>query len=220
MPPKQYIFFDLGWTLEDETEAQIDRAAKAARAAREFGVDVTGERILALQERGAGEHVPSVFRYALSQLGLDEQQSESVYRQATWDKSLLYLYPDARAVLAELGKRHFIGLIANQSPGAESRLDAYGIRGCFDLVLASSEIGLEKPDPAIFRLAQDRSGCSPGQAWMIGDRLDNDVKPANEAGWHTIRVLNGYNVKQSPRHPGEHPDHTVDELSGVLGILA
>ena len=34
MKGKQYIFFDLGWTLEDETEAQVDRAKKAVLASK------------------------------------------------------------------------------------------------------------------------------------------------------------------------------------------
>ena len=62
---KQFIFFDLGWTLEDETEAQIDRAGKAASAAKEFGVETTADHILQLQKEGAELQVLEVFPYAL-----------------------------------------------------------------------------------------------------------------------------------------------------------
>ena len=54
---------------------------------------------------------------------------------------------------------------------------------------------------------------------MIGDRLDNDIRPAKQAGWHTIRVLHGYNAKQSPRDDGDCPEYTVSGLGEVLGIL-
>ena len=219
MKSRQYIFFDLGWTLEDETQGQIDRADTAAKAARELGVATTADHILALQEEGAAQFVPSAFRYALSCLGLDEAQADVVQHEATWNKALLSLYPDARAVLDRLAEVHFLGLIANQSAGAERRLSSYGIREFFRLVFSSAELGMEKPDPRVFRLAQDQARCSPEDAWMIGDRIDNDIRPAKAAGWQTIRVLHGYNCRQQPRDSAEEPDHTVRELSGLLEIL-
>ena len=96
---EQCIFFDLGWTLEDETRAQIDRARNAAVAVSRFGVVTTAEFILELQEQGAAQQAPSVFRYALSQLGLGERQTEAVLGETSWDKRLLFLYPQARTVL-------------------------------------------------------------------------------------------------------------------------
>ena len=58
--------------------------------------------------------------------------------------------------------------------------------------LCSFELGLEKPDPAIFQLALERARCSPSQAVMIGDRLDNDIRPARLLGWKTIRIMQGF----------------------------
>lgn len=216
---KQYIFFDLGWTLEDEAQAQVRRAKEAAAAATAFGVAASARRILELQEEGAAQHVPSVFPYALRQIGLDEEQAATVSRQAAWDKSLLFLYPDSHTVLEQLSGCHFLGLIANQSPGTEQRLHKYGIAEFFGLILASAELGIAKPDPAIFALALDEAGCRPDQAWMIGDRLDNDIRPAKMASWHTIRILNGYNAKQDPRDDLDVPDYTVSTLSEIPLIV-
>ncbi len=60
--PKEYIFFDLGWTLEDETRAQVRRAEGAAAAASAYGIATSAGRILELQEEGAAQYAPSVFR--------------------------------------------------------------------------------------------------------------------------------------------------------------
>ena len=219
MNGKKYIFFDLGWTLEDETEAQVDRAKKAVLASKEFGIETTTGQILELQEEGAKLKGTGVFPYAIYRLALDEMQQKVVLRKAWWDKTLLSLYPDTWDVVERLNAIHFIGLIANQSPGAEIRLKSYGIHQFFDLIFASAELGLSKPDQKIFRLAQERAGCSPGQAWMIGDRLDNDIKPAMEIGWKTIRILHGYNRKQQPDDESEMPDYTISELTELLEIL-
>ena len=213
------IFFDLGWTLEDESKAQIFRAEGAAVAAAEFGTTTTSSRILELQDEGAGVFAPSVFRYALRRIGLDEENANIVERKATWDKSRLLLYPDSKSVLEHFRGRCYLGLLANQSPGTESRLRAYEIIDYFDLILASAELGLAKPDPAIFEYALKQSGCDPAKTWMVGDRIDNDIRPANIAGWHTIRILNGYNEKQQPRDDLEVPDYTVDTLGEIIEII-
>ncbi len=143
----------------------------------------------------------------------------AVYRQASWDKSLLFLYPDARAVIEQLSGQHFLGVIANQSPGSEQRLGEYGIAEFFGVVLASAEVGLSKPDPAILALALERAGCGSDQAWMVGDRLDNDIRPAKKAGWRTIHIPNGYNARQQPRDDLDVADHTITTLTDILRIF-
>lgn len=196
------------WTLENETAAQIDRAEKAALVARDLGVQTTADLILQLQEEGAELQVREVFPYVLSQLGLGEIQQKIVLRKAWWDKTLLSLYPDTRMLLDKLSVVHFIGLIANQSPGTEKRLKSYGIRDHFNLVFASAEKGVSKPDSEIFRLSQERAGCSA-----------DDIMPAKKAEWKTIRILQDYNRKQRPNDRSEIPDYTISELSELLKIL-
>ncbi len=219
MGNKAYIFFDLGWTLEDETDAQDERVSTAAALVSEYGIETTARAIHELQEKGARKMAPSVFAYALSELGLDETQARSVIERSPWNKDRLFLYPDAKQVLETLGKTHFVGLIANQSPGTESRLRTYGILDHFQLVFASAELGLEKPDPRIFELALEEAGCNAEDAWMVGDRLDNDVRPANQAGWHTIRILHGYNTYQQPACAADIPGNTVRELAKIPAII-
>lgn len=219
MTEQQYIFFDLGWTLEDETESQIDRAKKACAALKEFGVETTLQEFLSRQEEGARKMVPSVFNFAISSYGIPKDDVKTVSNLSPWDKSFLRLYDDAIDVLRILKQSNFLGIIANQSPGTEERLRRYQIREMFDLVFASAELGLSKPDPQIFQKAQEAAGCSDGSAWMVGDRIDNDVRPAKSSGWRTVRILNGYNRLQEPTNEGDIPDFTVERLSEVLHII-
>jgi FMN phosphatase YigB (HAD superfamily) len=62
-------------------------------------------------------------------------------------------------------------------------LTKWGLTPFISICLSSTEVGLEKPDPAVFQLALSQSGCKPSQAVMIGDRLDNDIRPARLLGW-------------------------------------
>lgn len=57
-----------------------------------------------------------------------------------------------------------------------------------DLTFWSFENGFSKPDPHVFRLLKHRLACraiSAESALMIGDRLDNDVRPAAAQGFQT-----------------------------------
>ena len=216
---RQFLFFDLGWTLEDETKAQMDRARKTAKELAAIGIQVTTEDILSKQEEGARLMAPSVYRYVLQSYGLDEAAVDDVQNKVGWNKQLLGLYSSVTETLMILNKQHYLGLIANQSPGTEGRLQSYGIRHFFKLVFASAELGLSKPNLRIFALAERSARCKPVDAWMIGDRLDNDIAPANRAGWNTIRILQGYNRFQKPKAVEEEPDFTVTEIKAVVSIV-
>ena len=83
--------------------------------------------------------------------------------------------------------------------------------------LCSFELGIEKPNPAIFKLALDRAGCAASEVVIIGDRLDNDIRPARLLGWKTIRVLQGFARCQSPRDIWDQPDLTVPHVKALIG---
>jgi len=87
------------------------------------------------------------------------------------------------------------------------------------ICLSSKEVGLEKPDPAIFQLALSQSGCEPSQAVMIGDRLDNDIRPARLLGWKTIRIAQGFARFQSPRDGLDEADLTLANLKGLVPVF-
>lgn len=82
------------------------------------------------------------------------------------------MYVDTVNCLEELGKKYRIGIIANQELGTAKRLEQYGILKYIDLVVASAEESVAKPDLRIFKIALERSGCKPRNAIMIGDRMD------------------------------------------------
>ncbi|MBU0490676.1 MAG: HAD family phosphatase [Chloroflexi bacterium] len=58
----------------------------------------------------------------------------------------------------------------------------------FDELFISAEMGLAKPDPAIFRLALERLGVAPHEALFVDDRLDN-IEAAQALGLDAIRFI-------------------------------
>lgn len=58
-----------------------------------------------------------------------------------------------------------------------------------DAVVFSSEVGVRKPHPEIFRRALDQLGVAAERALFVGDRLDADVRGARDVGMRTVQAL-------------------------------
>jgi putative hydrolase of the HAD superfamily len=54
---------------------------------------------------------------------------------------------------------------------------------------------------------------------MVGDRIDNDVRPAKALGWATMHVRQGQSGKQRPRNDAETPDASVVSITDVAPVL-
>ena len=55
-----------------------------------------------------------------------------------------------------------------------------------DLMIISGEVGSTKPDPGIFRTAQERLSLPPEDLWMVGDSYTGDIEGAGKLLWHTV----------------------------------
>ena len=216
----RWLFFDIGSTLINEEKASRDRVEQMARAFAERGAEVPPEAIARALEEASAEFAPSRVRRAAEKLAKSAEDAAFVVKRVKYRHELEEPYPEAGEALSALARRFMIGVIANQSPGAKARLKGWGLARHISLCLSSAEAGLEKPDFAIFDLALEFACCRPRQAVMIGDRLDNDIRPAKSLGWRTVRVLQGLGRFQSPRDAAEEPDLTVNtvmELPMLLG---
>jgi putative hydrolase of the HAD superfamily len=125
-------------------------------------------------------------------------------------------YEGVEQTLRALSSCYRVGVIANQPLGTVERLTRWGLIPFISLCLSSAEEGFEKPDRAIFELALSRTGCTPSHAVMIGDRLDNDIRPAKLLGWRTIRVTQGFARFQSPRDGWDEADRTVVNVNVLV----
>lgn len=98
--------------------------------------------------------------------------------------------PDPRMVevVRALRARYRVALLTNAFPGhAEEVRDRYGFdpRVEFDVYVNSAEVGLAKPDPAIYRLVLDRLEVAPEEAVFIDDLVRN-TDAAAAMGIHTL----------------------------------
>ena len=200
----KWLFFDIGSTLINEEKAYQDRIEQAI-AETNITYDTFYQRMLVLFQEGLKGDLIALQEYSLE--------------RPKWKSELEILYPDAKIVLETLHNRYKIGIITNQLPGLEERLEKFAIKQWIDLIISSADCGFSKPSSKIFQLALQQTSCSASSATMIGDRLDNDIAPAKALGMKTIWIKQGFSAYSPIQSPSEEPDFTVNSLSDLLKIL-
>jgi 8-oxo-dGTP diphosphatase len=90
-----------------------------------------------------------------------------------WQSKYETLYSDSAECLSNLHSKYKIGIIANQSLGTAKRLEKLGIIKYIDLVVASAEEGVAKPDRRIFEIALSKADFSVNTLSEIKGICDN-----------------------------------------------
>jgi putative hydrolase of the HAD superfamily len=109
--------------------------------------------------------------------------------QQVHDESHLWcrVAENTRVALDRLRARGLrLGVVSNSDGRVEQALVAAGIRDCFDVVLDSALVGVEKPDPTIFRAALAALGVAACEALYVGDLYHVDVVGARAAGMEGV----------------------------------
>lgn len=106
------------------------------------------------------------------------------------------------------------GLITNgDSAMQRSKIAALGIEPLLDVIVISSEVGAQKPQPSIFKLALEELGCIAAEAWFVGDHPDQDVRGAAMAG------LRAFWVRTGSARDGDPPGTWLNALEDLLDHL-
>jgi putative hydrolase of the HAD superfamily len=119
------------------------------------------------------------------------EEARSRYEQAY--APALRPVPGAIHLLEELRARGLkIAVLTNNLVSHQvSKILQCGLDPLIDVLVISEEVGLTKPDPAIFHLTLERSGCGPREAVMVGDSWESDILGALAMGVRAV-WLNRY----------------------------
>lgn len=126
-------------------------------------------------------------------------------------------------VLACLGRVVRIGLCSNFShtPTALALLEKYELRGYFDAIAISDEIGIRKPRGEIFEAVLRELGVEACDVLHVGDNLKADVEGAASLGmrtaWITRRVSDPERALRE--HEGPAPDWQIRDLAELPELL-
>jgi putative hydrolase of the HAD superfamily len=89
-----------------------------------------------------------------------------------------------------------LAVVSNWDVSLHDVLERTELRERVDAVVISAEVGVAKPDPAIFRTALERLGASAGDAVHVGDSVEHDIAGARAAGLEAVFVAR--NGAQAP----------------------
>lgn len=109
----------------------------------------------------------------------------------------------------ELGATVPAGVLTNGPPDIQRlKLSQTGLVFAPEVVVISAEVGLGKPDPAVFDVMLDRLDCSAAETVMVGDSWERDILGALNVGMRALWISRG-------RRPPDEVDGVVivDELS-------
>jgi HAD superfamily hydrolase (TIGR01549 family) len=213
LPGVGAVFLDVGETLVDETRVW-ESWADWLGVPRFTFLAALGEII----ERG--EHHTRVFELFRPDFDLGAERAARREAGRTWTLEERDLYPDVRPTLARLRRDgYLVGISGNQPDGMTAALRALALP--VDLVENSADWGVEKPDPAFFTRVADLAGLPPGRIAYVGDRLDNDVLPAGEAGMVSVFLRRGpWGLAHARLSDVARARLRIDELAELPDALA
>lgn len=201
------VLFDAGNTL-----VFLDYSRMASAVGAALGIRLTAEGLAAgsaeasrametargADRERAAAYLETLFRAA----GVPAERMDAVRACLTELHLERHLWSsvagDTRETLTRLkaaGLR--LGVVSNSDGRVEAALEAAGLLQYFDVVLDSALVGVEKPDPAIFRAALEALGVGPDEALHVGDLYEVDVVGARAAGMEAVLLCPG---ATSPDH--------------------
>ena len=165
-------------------------------------------------------YMETVFTTIYRDLGIDQKPASAMagrIRPRILDPRNYTLLPHALQVLQACRERGYANwLLSNHMPELREILTALGLPPLLDGVLLSAEIGFEKPHPALFGAALERTG-NPVTRYMIGDNPVADIAGAKQAGIPAILIET---ATGHPWKPGPvPPDFTCSRLTDILDFI-
>jgi 2-haloalkanoic acid dehalogenase type II len=154
------------------------------------------------------------FKRTLNYCGVDDdelaEQLNRLYLKHRFEDAVLF--DDVLPTLEKLKRRYILGIVSN----GNSYPKTLGLEHFFQFIILAQDVGIEKPDPGIFHLAVQKSGCLPGELLYVGDSQEDDILGAKRAG---VRVawFNRTNDQLQPHIP--RPDYEINRLDMLLEIL-
>ncbi|ULL18216.1 HAD family hydrolase [Paenibacillus sp. H1-7] len=127
------------------------------------------------------------------------------------------IYDDTFAVLERLSGKFKLLLLTNGAPDLQQeKVDSIpGLADFFAHIVISGTFGAGKPAPAIFQHALKLLDVTAGEALMVGDNLDTDIRGANGVGMRNVWI--NHHRRTAPS--GNRPSYEITRLTELLEIV-
>lgn len=216
-----------------ETARRIARPLWHAAPARPYAAAIGISSWEALWARFEGDHHPDletlrdyaptyrreVWTRALAAFGIDDPAlaDEMSRRFRAVRRDIHIVYPDVRPTLDVLARHYRLGLVTNGLACLQRyKLASSGLASYFESVTVAGDVGIAKPDQAIFRHALGTLRADAAHAAMVGNSLRSDIAGAQGVGLQSVWVNRGC----EPLSNGIMPDIEIETLAELPEVLA
>ncbi|WP_232824195.1 MULTISPECIES: HAD family hydrolase [Paraliobacillus] len=160
---------------------------------------------------------------AFASMGIDISKKDALLFQSTYQRNQaeIVIDPEMKKLLDHaVAKGITLGIITN-GPAVHqaNKVKQLQLTNWINEnnIFISGELGISKPDKAIFTYVENKMGISPEVTFYIGDSYRNDVVGAKEAGWNSIWVnRRKYEIPSGSKHLA---DYIIDEQSTPSAII-
>lgn len=192
-----HVFLDVDGTLVEfsaSLRAGLEAAAEvlSERAGRLIAPAVLNEaRSRVFQRQRSRRPLPDLqeeaFLQVLRERGIEDLEAvhEANRRFFAARDAVMQPYDDVVPALEELRRLGFILTAATNGSAALMRTPVFAL---LHFTFSADEAGVAKPHPRFYQAALARAGASPRTSVMVGDRIDNDLEPAQSLGMHAVLI--------------------------------
>ncbi len=226
----EFIWFDLGYTLLYKKREEAYRAVLA-----DFGVEASVSdiaRAFHLADKKFMREFPGVLGWKMEffmpwYLGIANYylgvSVDLCALNAKWIRNrenadpLWYPYNHTEQVLHTLRAADYrLGVISNWDRSARPILAQNGLLRYFDACVISSEVGVSKPSPEIFKIAAERAGVEPVDSLYVGDNYYDDIVGASSVGMPGV-VVNPFGRLGIEELPPDVP--VIADITEIIAYL-
>lgn len=133
------------------------------------------------------------------------------FMRTIYDPETDSLIPFAKELIEKASKSYDCFLVSKNGEGRNDLIDSLGIASFF-----KKAYFVDKKTPDLFT---EIVGNGRDVVYVIGDRIEGEIKIGNQVGYTTIWFKNGKFSNRGPESEDEYPAHTVISLEEVLVLL-
>ena len=126
-------------------------------------------------------------------------------------------FDDVAEALSKLHGQRLAVLTNGEAAQQRRKLAATSIGHFFEAVVASSELGVAKPQAEAFHRACEKIGVRPNECWYVGDNLDGDAVASARAGLRGVWLNREHLARVDPLPPGVDVLVSLKDLPALLG---
>jgi len=149
-----------------------------------------------------------------SAYGYEPHMAEEAFEVFIRARNEIELYEEVRPVLEALRGRYRLFTASN----GNADLARIGLAHLFERSVAAREVGVLKPDRAVFLKVIETTDLQPAEVLFVGDDPEHDVEGARRAGMQSVWINRGGAQWPAAFEPPPYSVKSLVELGEMLGI--